>query len=78
MFLVFWSLTASEEILNILEEQFAELKDKVKELFQKALVGDKIMEWIKKINKSKDLKTNMSIFIKKENQYLKEEMLVIY
>lgn len=78
MFLVFWSLIASEEILNILEEQFAELKDKVKELFQKALVGDKIMEWIKKINKSKDLKTNMSIFIKKENQYLKEEMLVIY
>ena len=44
MFLVFWSLIASEEILNILEEQFAELKDKVKELFQKALVGDKIME----------------------------------
>lgn len=78
MFLVFWSLIASEEILNILEEQFAELKDMVKELFQKALVGDKIMEWIKKINKSKDLKTNMSIFIKKENQYLKEEMLVIY
>ena len=48
MFLIFWSLIASEEVLNILEEQFTELKDKVKELFQKALVGDKMMEWMKK------------------------------
>ena len=42
---IFWLLIASEEtLLNILAEGFPELKDKIEELFHKALAGNKVME----------------------------------
>lgn len=52
---IFWLLIANEEtLLNILEEGFTELKDKIEELFQKALAGNKVMER----KKVKDMETN--------------------